>query len=105
MYRKTEEIEIVVTGGNSGGKATCKTESYNFNTRSWSPFTDLPFKMVHHAQQDVGTTRLYGGMMSGLQRKMIMQYFDGDWDLVNVTMPNDLEYHHATRYPAYLVGC
>jgi len=97
--------EIIVTGGISGGVPISSSESFNLSKNMWSTFTDLPFNMAHHAQLDFGSPRLYGGDISGLERNLIMQYTNTNWNLANVTIPNDLKYHHATKYPANLVGC
>merc|ERR1711970_465461 len=97
--------EIIVTGGLTGGEAISSSEAFDLTTHTWSPFTVLPFNMAQHAQLDFGSPRLYGGDISGLERDLIMQYTNTNWNLVNVTIPNDLKYHHATKYPANLVGC
>jgi len=97
--------EIIVTGGVSGGQPISSSESFDLQTHMWNTFTDLPFNMAHHAQLDFGSPRLYGGDISGSERNLIMQYTNTAWNLANVTIPNDLKYHHATKYPANLVGC
>jgi len=103
--------QIIVTGGLSGEEATSSAEAFDLSTldtgilAKWTAFTDLPFNMVHHAQLDFGSPRLYGGDISGCERDLIMQYTNTNWNLANVSIPNDLKYHHATKYPANLVGC
>ena len=100
-----------MTGGLSGEEATSSAEAFDLSTldtgilAKWTAFTDLPFNMVHHAQLDFGSPRLYGGDISGSEQDLIMQYTNTNWKLANVSIPNDLKYHHATKYPANLVGC
>eukprot|EP00090_Calanus_glacialis_P032417 TRINITY_DN5369_c0_g1_i6.p1 TRINITY_DN5369_c0_g1~~TRINITY_DN5369_c0_g1_i6.p1 ORF type:complete len:423 (-),score=52.55 TRINITY_DN5369_c0_g1_i6:152-1420(-) len=101
----TAIYEIIVTGGLFGGQATSSAESFDFNTRTWTAFTDLPFNMANHAQLDLGSPRLYGGDISGSERNLIMQYTNTNWHLANVSIPSDLKFHHVTKYPANLVGC
>jgi len=97
--------EIIVTGGLSGGQATSSAESFDWSTGTWTAFANLPFNMVNHAQLDLGSPRLYGGNISGSERKLIMQYTNSNWILANVSIPSDLKYHHVTKYPANLAGC
>ena len=100
----TAIYEIIVTGGISGGQATSSTESFDLSTRTWTPFTDLPFNMANHAQLDLGSPRLYGGDISGSEHNLILQYTNTNWNLANVSIPSDLKFHHVTKYPANLVG-
>merc|ERR1711936_792635 len=101
----TLDYEIIVTGGESEGKSLITSESFDLTQMIWSSFPQLPFKMANHAQLDFGSPRLYGGDVSNDEWDRIIQYDNAHWDLVNVTLPRDLKYHHATKYPANLVKC
>ena len=97
--------EIVVTGGTSAGQTLSSTESFDLSTQDWTSFTDLPFNMVNHGQLDLGSSRIYGGDISGAGRNLIIQYTNTTWDLATVSLPTDLTFHHAIKYPANFVKC
>lgn len=97
--------EIIVTGGESAGDVLSSTELFDLNTWTWSPFTDLPYKMANHAQTYLGDPILFGGDVSGSASNLILQYNNKDWNMANVSLPMSLKNQHVTKYPANLVKC
>ena len=107
---RNEKEEIIVTGGKSSNEPLKESEKIKFtgpNTIQTGPFTALPVKIAHHAQADTGEVQLFGGDVSNVGRNFVIEYEDTSsmWEMTNVTLPENLSYHHVTKYPAYLVKC
>ena len=107
---RNENEEIIVTGGKSSNEPLNKSERIKFtgpNTIQTEPFTALPVKIAHHAQADTGAVQLFGGDVSNVGRNFVIEYeaTSSMWEMTNVTLPENLSYHHVTKYPAYLVKC
>ena len=105
---RNENEEIIVTGGKSLNNPLKSSEKIKFTGPykiETEDFTDLPVRISHHAQADIGEVQLFGGAVSNVGRNFVIEYEDMSWEMTNVTLPENLSYHHVTKYPAYLVKC
>ena len=48
---------------------------------------------------------MYGGDVSDVGRDFVIEYAETNWEMTNVTLPENLSYHHVTPYPANFVKC
>ena len=62
-------------------------------------------KISHHGQSDTAQVQVLGGQVSNVGRNFVIEYENVDWEMTNVTLPQNLSYHHVTRYPASYVHC
>ena len=49
--------------------------------------------------------QVYGGDVSDVGRDFVIEYAETNWEMTNVTLPENLSYHHVTPYPANFVKC
>jgi len=103
-----EKEEIIVTGGISSNRSLKTAEKITFtksNTVVSKPFVDMPVRICHHAQTDNNQIQVFGGKVSNVGRNFVIEYETPDWMMTNVTLPQNLAYHHVTQYPANYVHC
>ena len=111
LYNRNEDTEeIIVTGGRSlscNGTTTKRAEKITFVNPTQvnsEEIESLPVKLSHHAQVDNTVAQVYGGDVSNVGRNFVIEYHS-TWEMTNVTLPENLSYHHVTKYPACLVTC
>ena len=100
-------MDIIVTGGKNNGEPLKSAENITVTPHSFTvkQITSLPLRISNHVQIDVGKTLMIGGDVSNVERDFIIEFKNPNWAMSNVTLPQNIAYHHVTRYPANLVKC